>query len=536
MTSDDEVGFSETAPTSSSAEPEKPATKSLGSVKDEDIVFTDEIGGAPKAAAPGTPLADAPPNPASPPSPPQGNPTMPPGSTTGERNRAAPGVGRLSSDRVKTVSSGALEPPSRFKRTPSGSSFPEAGATTGKRSASGSGFPESGATTGKRSASGSGFPESGATTGKRSASGSGFPEAGATTSERVRAARRDEPPLEFVKPGAIFAEYKVVAKMPDPPTTVSGRLADDEPVRSWKVERQGREAVLIEHVLPPILAQAVAQRADRFTSVRSDELEPVLASGRSREGAWIIVEPRVSLRQSVREKGPVSEREGLAAVRSGARCLAVLHQRGLCHGGPSPRQILLEGGGSVRLGSPARVRPARVSLQGGSIMGDPRFAAPEVLDGQEPTALSDIYTLGLTFLFLVSGKDPVAAEETFPAFLLRVKLPGRTPDPTTLAPTLSAGAQALFRRMTAQDPSLRPSPSDLVAEIDAFLSSGKEPEVPTERRRTARLPGPVVPVPLAVLLALAGIALVISSLLIVGRSETEDPTTAYRFEIPLNGK
>src|SRR5581483_12007901 len=280
----------------------------------------------------------------------------------------------------------------------------------------------------------------------------------------------------------VFAEWRV-----------TDSLGEEDGVRVFEVEKNGRTALLREHPLPSQAADDLVAFAERLAPIRADELETLQASGRSRGGAWYVVDDRPTLRARVAEKGKYAEKEALAVVRAAARGLAALGQRNLFHGDTSPRNILVDGTGAIRLSSPVRVRNASAVLGAGPITGDARYAAPGVLDGQAPVAADDIFTLGLTFPCLLAGKDPIAETDPVAAMIARARAPGMAPDLAALAPEASEGARALYARMTERDPARRPTATELVAEVDA-VAHGKAPTLAAPKK-PQKLPQPPLPAP-----------------------------------------
>src|SRR5581483_4530244 len=134
---DGESKFADSAPKT-----DRMVTKGLGAPAsgDDDLVFTDEVGGKavaapPKETAPNPKLGLGssgvfPPGTGAPASGPSGPPS--PGTATGSRARGSAGSATRSSDRIKALGASgaapALEPPSRTKRNPGASAFPEAAA------------------------------------------------------------------------------------------------------------------------------------------------------------------------------------------------------------------------------------------------------------------------------------------------------------------------------------------------------------------------------------------------------------------------
>jgi DNA-binding winged helix-turn-helix (wHTH) protein len=107
-----------------------------------------------------------------------------------------------------------------------------------------------------------------------------------------------------------------------------------------------------------------------------------------------------------------------------ARAVAVAHEVGVLHKDLKPANVLIhsrdEGGwqievadfGSGALTEPARLRELGITNLGftGGDAGDPNpltgtllYMAPEVLGGQSPTALGDVYSLGVMLYQLVAG-------------------------------------------------------------------------------------------------------------------------------------
>ncbi|MEZ0227231.1 MAG: protein kinase [Planctomycetota bacterium] len=336
--------------------------------------------------------------------------------------------------------------------------------------------------------------------------------------------RREDPAFDAAVPGAQLGEW-----------FVRESLGEEDGIRIFEVEKNGRTAVLREHPLPSQGADDLVAFAERLVPVRSDDLEPLLGSGRSRAGAWYVVDERVTFRTRVAEKGPFAEKDALAVLRSAARGLASLAQRNLLHGDPSPRKILFEANGLVRLGSPVRVRNANVILGAGPITGDARYAAPSVLDGQAPVAADDVFTLGLTFAFLLAGKDPIPETDPTGAMIARSRLPNTVPDLATLVPEASEGARALYAHMTERDPARRPTPAELAAEVEALISQGRVP-MPAPPRKALTLPRPVLPVPLALLLAVAAVIAAVAAVGSALTTRADDPTVGYQFRAPADGK
>ncbi len=102
----------------------------------------------------------------------------------------------------------------------------------------------------------------------------------------------------------------------------------------------------------------------------------------------------------------LGEQEVLRIALEVCDALSCAHQEGLLHRVVSPDNILLDEAGVAHLSDFDSVRDddSTVATHGGGILGKYGFAAPEVLEGKHrPDARADVYSLGMTLLFVLNG-------------------------------------------------------------------------------------------------------------------------------------
>eukprot|EP00658_Telonema_sp_P-2_P020017 TRINITY_DN1787_c0_g3_i1.p1 TRINITY_DN1787_c0_g3~~TRINITY_DN1787_c0_g3_i1.p1 ORF type:complete len:1072 (-),score=211.96 TRINITY_DN1787_c0_g3_i1:152-3367(-) len=98
------------------------------------------------------------------------------------------------------------------------------------------------------------------------------------------------------------------------------------------------------------------------------------------------------------------------------RGLATLHAADIIHRDVKPQNVLVTSSGKCKIsdfGASARISAlARSAGEGGGmvIQGTPLYLAPEAARGR-PTLKSDIWSVGIMFLHLVTGKPPYSAED-----------------------------------------------------------------------------------------------------------------------------
>jgi eukaryotic-like serine/threonine-protein kinase len=131
-----------------------------------------------------------------------------------------------------------------------------------------------------------------------------------------------------------------------------------------------------------------------------------------------------SLHDRLRERGPLPVEEVVAAGTAVADALAFAHAQGFLHRDVKPQNILvlptsyvLADFGIARMADAART----TSLQ----MVSYRHAAPQMIDGTEPSPADDLWSLGSTLFTLLDGAPPFASErpdeDTMLSYLERVR-------------------------------------------------------------------------------------------------------------------
>lgn len=144
--------------------------------------------------------------------------------------------------------------------------------------------------------------------------------------------------------------------------------------------------------------------------------------------------------------------------------VAALHREDIVHGDLKPSNVMIKRTGSAKvidLGSAVEVKGPC-----GRRIWSPAYAAPEVLEGAEPTPRSDLASLGYVLIEMLAGRSPFEALTT-PRQLVEAKtlLDRRLPE--LLPPEVSCNELLLHlcRRLVAPDPARR-FPSAQAADLD----------------------------------------------------------------------
>jgi serine/threonine protein kinase len=225
---------------------------------------------------------------------------------------------------------------------------------------------------------------------------------------------------------------------------------------SWFVQQFYREAQAIAALDHPNIVHAhdIAQEGDLHFLV----MEYVDGS---------------SLQEIVLKHGPMAIERVPHYLRQAALGLQCAHEAGLVHRDIKPGNLLLDRRGSIKILDMGLAhffarRPADVFTSNDRakrMVGTDDFLAPEqIVDSDDVDIRADIYGLGGTAYFLLTGKPPFHDTEHDNHKLIW-HLTRRPKSITTLRPEVPAELVAIVERMMAKNPWERPQTPAEVAEV-----------------------------------------------------------------------
>ena len=120
--------------------------------------------------------------------------------------------------------------------------------------------------------------------------------------------------------------------------------------------------------------------------------------------------PGTDLRKLVRSQGNLSMAQAASIIVQAARGLDYAHQRGLIHRDVKPGNILVTPEGTAKvsdLGLSGFIHRGEDDPRAGKIVGTADYLSPEQINSpNDVTAKADIYSLGCTLYYAVTGKVP----------------------------------------------------------------------------------------------------------------------------------
>ncbi len=174
-----------------------------------------------------------------------------------------------------------------------------------------------------------------------------------------------------------------------------------------------------------------------------------------------------TLRERVERNGPLTPRATMRLVQEVAWALAHAHQRGIVHRDIKPDNILIERASDRSMVTDFGIAWATAGEGPGSegeVVGTARYMSPEQACGEPVDARSDLYSLGATAFYALTGRSPFTATNV-PALLAKhVSEP--PPEVSTVRPEVPAKLATLVNRCLEKNPDDRfPSGDELAKAV-----------------------------------------------------------------------
>lgn len=227
------------------------------------------------------------------------------------------------------------------------------------------------------------------------------------------------------------------------------QYADEETLKRFKVEAQS--AARLDH----------------------ENIARVYYVGEDKGVHYIVFEyiDGINIRDLVRRQGPMAVADAIAITLQIADALAHSYRRNVVHRDIKPSNVLMTAGARAKLVDMGLARVHQQEQSGdeltasGVTLGTFDYISPEqARDPREVDVRSDLYSLGCTSFFMLTGQPP------FPEGTVLQKLLQHqgddAPDPRQLRPEIPESLAAVLAKMLAKAPARRyQQPDELMADL-----------------------------------------------------------------------
>jgi serine/threonine protein kinase len=245
----------------------------------------------------------------------------------------------------------------------------------------------------------------------------------------------------------------------------------------------------------PEFLQRFEREAKSAASLNHPGIVAVHDFGEADGRRYIIMEfvDGENLSEYIAKRGKIPVENALAIVEQAAQALKAATEKSIIHRDIKPSNLMLTRDGRVKIADMglAKVLTENSELTMSSVsIGSPHFIAPEQAgDSKNADHRVDIYSLGVTLLYLVTGKHAFDGDSPISVVLAHATKP--LPTGADLGTELPAEVESLIKRMTAKNPDERYQTYDeLLADLQlvqrGYLPAAEpQEELPEENSRSS---------------------------------------------------
>ena len=249
----------------------------------------------------------------------------------------------------------------------------------------------------------------------------------------------------------------------------------------YRAEHVGLQVIRAVKILPVERALRSPHAVQRFlrearAAAKLSHPNIVAAFNVAEVEGWHVIEMEYvdgeSVQAQLKREGSLGVEEATRVALATAHALAAAHEQNIVHRDIKPANILVDRERAVKVADFGLAKNLDDDLmlteEGRGGLGTPYFMSPEQIDAAPVDGRSDIYSLGATYFYLLTGEVPFKGDSGMSVMLKHKTEPA--PDPRTINPSVPRSVCDIVDKAMAKDPKDRyQSCEELIAALEAAL-------------------------------------------------------------------
>jgi serine/threonine protein kinase len=260
----------------------------------------------------------------------------------------------------------------------------------------------------------------------------------------------------LLAPGSTFAGYEIesVVGVGGIGTLYRARqLRLDRPVALKVVER--------EMATDPVIRERLRREARAVAALDHPNVVPLYEAGEHDGTVYIVTRwvEGTELGTLIHTQGPLEPGRAARTAAQMAAALEVAHEKGLVHRDVKPSNVILTPEDHVYLTDFALVKRAGTAVGLTAVdemLGTVDYVAPEQIEGSEPDARADVYSLACVLYEILTGEAPFAGQQGGMAKMW-AHVNAEPPSVRERRPDVPPALEEVIRRGMAKEPDKRPT-------------------------------------------------------------------------------
>lgn len=255
-----------------------------------------------------------------------------------------------------------------------------------------------------------------------------------------------------------------------------GGMADVYLAKDIILDRQVAIKVLrLEYANDQEFIARFDREAQSATSLSHPNIVTIYDVGEEEQILYMVMEyvDGMTLKEFIQQYGPIDVPEAIEIMKQMTAAIAHAHENGIVHRDIKPQNILIDTYGHIKVTDfGIAVALSATSLtQTNSILGSVHYLSPEQARGGMATKKSDIYSLGIVFFEMLTGRLPFQGQS--PVSIALKHLQSDTPSVRRFSPDVPQSVENIVLKATAKDPFHR---YNTVYEMEDSLDVALSPE------------------------------------------------------------
>lgn len=231
------------------------------------------------------------------------------------------------------------------------------------------------------------------------------------------------------------------------------------------------------------------------TSLTHPNIVNIYDVGEEGELHYLVMEyvKGLTLKRYIHENGPLAPERAIPIMLQLVAAISNAHHNGIIHRDIKPQNILMDEEGTVKITDfgIAMALTATSHTKTNSVLGTVHYLSPEQARGGMATKKSDIYSLGIVFYELLTGKLPFSAESAVAIALKHLQ--EETPSVRAEFPAIPQSVENIILKATTKDARHRYVSADemyedLLTALDANRANEEKFVIPFDEDETMALP------------------------------------------------
>ena len=226
-----------------------------------------------------------------------------------------------------------------------------------------------------------------------------------------------------------------------------------------RLETEVAVKVIRTEMFPPVILDRVLQRFEReakaLAKLNHPNIVSVIDYGKYGDAPYLVMKYMSggTLKDSL--KRPISYTEAIRVILPITRALAYAHEQGVLHRDVKPSNILITQSGEPVL-TDFGIAKLLNSTEGQTLtgsgvgVGTPEYMAPEQGVGKEIDGRVDVYSLGVVFYEMITGRKPYIADTPMAVLLKQAKDP--LPRPKEFVSDIPDEVEKVLFKALAKEP------------------------------------------------------------------------------------